>query len=330
MFPHLIEIPIPILAAIIGIFGGVSFSIGAKRGSVMAISVISTAAVFGLLAYVLCGFHGIPVQSYGTMVLLGFFCGTRLATRRSVLIGIDPKHCIDICIYGLLIGLVGARLFYIIMNWSDFNPYEHGWAVGFSGIFKVWDGGLVFYGAFLPVLAWAWLYCKRHSLPAMPFLDLAAPGLLAGYAFGRIGCFLSGCCYGKACDLPWAVTFPRSAPVYEEFIANRFSLDSSWEGNLPCVHPTQLYAALAATLTAAFLYTYWPQRKYDGQVFSFMLIMAGTTRFFEELLRADEVAVFPSLSHWMTIAQWISCGMVLFGMALIVYFRRRKSGGVPK
>jgi phosphatidylglycerol:prolipoprotein diacylglycerol transferase len=95
------------------------------------------------------------------------------------------------------------------------------------------------------------------------------------------------------------------------------------------VHPTQLYASLAAALTYAFMYSYWPYRKYDGQILSLTIVMAGTTRFFEEILRADEAAFMPSVSTSMTVAQWVAIGIVLLGFGMMYLFRRRGVLYVP-
>jgi phosphatidylglycerol:prolipoprotein diacylglycerol transferase len=86
------------------------------------------------------------------------------------------------------------------------------------------------------------------------------------------------------------------------------------------VHPTELYAAVASGLTAGFLYAYWPRRRCDGQVFSLMLLMAGTMRFFEELLRADEGAAFPAISSRLTHAQWSAVTITVVGSLLLLFF----------
>jgi phosphatidylglycerol:prolipoprotein diacylglycerol transferase len=106
-------------------------------------------------------------------------------------------------------------------------------------------------------------------------------------------------------------------------------LEQAHEGLLPAdaicslgVHPTQLYAAFGGALVAAFLYSYWPWRRYDGQIMSLMLIMAGTTRFFEELLRADEPAALQAVP-WLTTSHWLALAIILAGTVLLSGFKRR-------
>jgi phosphatidylglycerol:prolipoprotein diacylglycerol transferase len=128
--------------------------------------------------------------------------------------------------------------------------------------------------------------------------DLLAPSLLIGLAFGRLGCFLNGCCYGGECDLPWAVTFPReSLPYMEQLETGRFGDTATLDPtNLPArslpVHPTQLYSAIDAALLCWLLWSYYPFRRRDGEVTALMLTLHPISRFLLEVIRVDESAVF--------------------------------------
>lgn len=323
MHPILFFVPVWLFAAFAGGALGASFS--GKNWKLNLLCGALGALLAGWLArqFYSGGQQPIPVQSYGVMVLTGFILAVLLAEWRMPQIGVRRFHVLDMGLTGIVLGLLGARLFYIVMTWSEFNPFT---PQGFDAsmlvkMFKLWEGGLVFYGAFVVSILWTWYYCARHKLPAVPFLDIAAPGLLMGLAFGRIGCFLSGCCFGRTCELPWAVSFPKDSPAYiEQFKLGM--LQARAAATLP-VHPTQLYASLAAILTYAFLMLYWPRRKYDGQVLSLMLLMAGVTRFFEEILRADDVPPFPKLSQSWTIAQWVAVLIVAMGFGLMFFFRKQ-------
>jgi phosphatidylglycerol:prolipoprotein diacylglycerol transferase len=322
MHPTLFQAPVVLAALLAGAIIGASLAASARR-SLTLLAGLAGAILGGVAAYLLCGPANLPVRGYGVMILLGFLCGVWMAARRSKQIGVAPAHCMDVGVYGVVLGLAAARLFYVIENWSFYNPFQaYGFALGrFLSIFKLWEGGLVFFGAFLAIIPFAWIYCRLHKLPPLPFLDLAIPSVIAGQAFGRIGCFLYGCCYGKVCELPWAVRFPSSSPAYEWQVSSRL-LPSGSPASLP-VHPTQLYAALAAALTAGFLYSYWPRRRFDGEVFAYALLMAGGMRFLEELLRTDEPAAFPWLAQSLTIAQWIGALLFFLGAGLWWYFKRK-------
>lgn len=322
MFPQLFQLPIVVIAALAGGVIGSSSSPNAK-GSRVALFAVIGAVVAALIALLTpLRTVSIPVQGYGMMILIGFLTGVWMAARRAPQLGIDPKHCLDLSVMGVLVGLLGARVLHVLMYWSRFDPFQPG---GFDGsrivdMLKIWEGGLVFFGTLLAILPYTYLYCKRAKIPPLPFLDLAIPSVFAGQAFGRIGCFLNGCCYGKPSALPWAVQFPPGSPPYEFHLAERM-IPATATCSLG-IHPAQIYAAVSATLIAAFLYAYWPRRRYDGFILSLALIMAGSVRFFEELLRNDEPALFEAVP-FMTIAHWIAIGLVVAGFAMMFFFRKR-------
>lgn len=333
MYPRLVEIPIFIVALFAGGLLGSILTAGAKTRAPIVVGTFAGAALFCVLGRMYWGVETIPVQSYGVMLLIGFLCGVAVAASRAKAIGVAPHHYMDMSLWGIFVGLAGARAFEIYMNWNAYSPFL---ADGFEihrvyKWFRLWDGGLVFYGTFVTVIPMCWLYCRIYRLPALKFLDLAAPGLITGQAFGRIGCFLSGCCYGKLCSFPWAVHFPgreiHDSPAHDwQVWTGLIQPHTPWSLG---VHPTQLYASLAAALTAGFLYAYWPRRKYDGQILALMMIMAASTRFFEELLRDDDGPGFPMLSSWMTIAQWFALAIFACGVALMLYFRSPKTAFHP-
>jgi phosphatidylglycerol:prolipoprotein diacylglycerol transferase len=324
VYPHLFDIPIFVLAALGGglVAAFLVAELPGKGWLRPALAAVAGAVLAGWLAKSRFGWEAsIHVQSYGTMILIGFLFGVWMAARRAPLLGIAPRHCMDLGLWGVVVGVAGARALYIAMSWQYFTPFHDGFDLSrVAKWFKIWEAGLAFHGAILTVLPFTWLYCRWHKLPALAFLDLCLPSLIAGQAFGRIGCFLFGCCYGKPTDLPWAVHFPMSAPAYEAEVR-----DHLLPPNAVCslgVHPTQLYAAAGAWLVAAFLYSYWPRRRYDGQIMSLMLIMAGSTRFLEELLRADEPAAFAA-APWLTTSHWLALAVIIAGFVLLACFKKR-------
>jgi len=322
MLQNLFELPVYAIVALMAALVAAT-AVGSRKPGVLAGVFIAAAVLAGGFAYSQeWGRQLVPIRGYGMMILIGFLLGVWIAARRAHLIGCEKRHVMDVAIYGVIIGLAGARLFHVIMHWHSYNPFT---AAGFDfsrviDMFAIWNGGLVFYGTFLTVIPWAWAYCRINKLPAIAFLDLAAPSLIIGLAVGRIGCFLNGCCYGNLCELPWGVEFPAGAPAWQ-WQVNDHLIDKT-AAHARAVHPTQIYASIAAALTSAFLYAYWPRRKFNGQIISLMLIMAGTTRFFEEMLRTDEPAAFPDISASLTIAQWIAFGIVAAGFAMLAWFSR--------
>lgn len=264
--------------------------------------------------------ESVPVRGYGTMILAGFLLGVYMARRRAHLLGLKSDFIMDVGLAGSIGGVLGARFFHVVENWEYYRD------AGVAEMFRVWHGGLVFYGAFAAAAAITWIMCRRVKMPVLPFLDMVIPGFVGGLALGRLGCFTRGCCFGKTCDLLWAVRFPEGSDAFQHYIGFTPPFATN---HTPPIHPTQLYAFVGAVLIAAFLYAYWPRRKYDGEIFGYMLIMAGSTRFLEELLRADVGAAFPSVSNWLTIAQWIGLGLIASGVFLLAVMSRRGKLYVP-
>ncbi|OHB64835.1 MAG: hypothetical protein A2Y77_16590 [Planctomycetes bacterium RBG_13_62_9] len=148
------------------------------------------------------------IRSYGLMMVIGFLAAVTTIRYLSRHFTSDPQHITNAALYSLIAGVVGARVFYVIHYYHDRfggNPL---------GVFAIWKGGLELLGGVLLAIAVILFYIYRHKLPMRHYLDVLAIGLLAALAFGRIGCFLNGCCYGKPTDLPWGVRFPYGSWAY--------------------------------------------------------------------------------------------------------------------
>jgi phosphatidylglycerol:prolipoprotein diacylglycerol transferase len=135
------------------------------------------------------------IYSYGVMLALAFIVGTLLAQKRSVKSGVDANKILDLILYLLVSGVVGARALFVIINWDYYKD-------NFADVIKVWEGGLVFYGGLILALAAGIYYLKRNRLPILKVADILSPSVAIGVAIGRIGCFLNGCCYGKNPNIP--------------------------------------------------------------------------------------------------------------------------------
>jgi len=119
----------------------------------------------------------------------------------------DPAHITNAALYALIAGLIGARIFYVIHYFQDFKD-------DLLSVFAIWQGGLELLGGVVFAIPVIILYLVVHKLPTRQYLDVLAVGLMAALAFGRIGCFLNGCCYGKPADIPCAVSFPYGSLAY--------------------------------------------------------------------------------------------------------------------
>ena len=206
----------------------------------------------------------LTINTYGFFVAIGFIAGILLAKREAKRLGVDHDKIMDLIFYIIMAAIIGSRLFYVAINPRAFaNPLE---------ILKIWNGGLVFYGGFLVALITALIYLKKNNLPVWKTADIMAPSIAAGQFFGRLGCFSAGCCYGKACDFPWAVTFTNTDSLAPLGIS---------------IHPTQLYHAAGNLLIFCMLWFWRTRKKIDGHLFWSYVLLYGITRSFLELFRGD-------------------------------------------
>ncbi|MCC6728191.1 MAG: prolipoprotein diacylglyceryl transferase [Chthonomonadales bacterium] len=222
----------------------------------------------------------ITVRSYGVLILVGFLLALwyAMAAARRRMAGrapgapgvVTPEHVFDAAVVGLPIGILGTRLLYVALNWGAFRDDP-------LSAFKLWEGGLSFMGAFLAFFYLAW-YCRKHRLSFLEMADLTAPGFALAYAFGRIGCFLNGCCYGHPCELPWAVRFP------DEHTAGMLT---------PPSHPAQLYATLINLAMFVVLDRWSRVTTRRGELLTGYLLLYCAYRFvIEEFRRGATAAVY--------------------------------------
>ena len=162
------------------------------------------------------GEKGLPVRGFGVMLLVAVVAGMWLAVHRARQMRLDPEVIFSLALWLFIPGIVGARLFYVIEYWQEFQqPTLSGTLRELANVTK---GGLVVYGSVIAAFVSFLFFVKKYKLPALALADLIAPSLVLGQAIGRLGCFLNGCCYGGACDAPWSVTFPPKSPPYERQI----------------------------------------------------------------------------------------------------------------
>ena len=237
----------------------------------------------------------IVIHTYGALVALGFLIGIMLAVKRAGKENISPDIILDLSLYILISGIAGARLFEVIVN---FNEYR----TDLWRIFKIWEGGLTYYGGLIAAIIVAVIFLKKNKLPFWKIADIFAPSLAIGQAVGRLGCLSAGCCYGQPSDLPWAVTFlnPNSlAPL-----------------GIP-LHPTQLYSSLGDFIIFLILLIISRRKKFDGQIFLLYVILYAILRFGLEFLRDDPRG--PLLLNILTVSQFVSVILLIVG--LVVYGR---------
>jgi phosphatidylglycerol:prolipoprotein diacylglycerol transferase len=241
----------------------------------------------------------LTIYTYGFFVALGFLAGILLARTEAKRLGEDPAKISDLFFYVLIAAIVGSRLFYVGTDPGKYleNPLE---------IFKLWSGGLVFYGGFIGGLIGAIVYIRKKGMELWRTSDMLAPSIAAGQFLGRIGCFFAGCCYGKQCELPWAVTFTHPATLAPMGVA---------------LHPTQLYSAMANLSIFAILWRLRVRKKYDGQLFWTYTFLYGVGRALVEIFRDDYRG--GTIFGLFSISQVLGGVIALISVFMMFRFSRR-------
>ena len=254
-------------------------------------------------------FGGLKVFGYGSMLVLAFIGSTWLAAWRARREKLNPDVILDMAFWIFFIGLVGARLLYCFQYWGD--QVKTVWDV-----VQYWKGGIVYYGGILGGTLAFFVYRHFRPFPLRPYLDALAPAIMVGTLFGRLGCFLNGCCYGDQCNLPWAVSFPRFSPPWDDQHTHGL-IPADAARSLP-VHPTQLYSSLDSLIILVLLTAFYPLRRRDGEVLGLLMVTYPITRFLIEYLRNDEGVFFAGF----TISQNISIVLLLGGLAYWLWLSR--------
>lgn len=241
----------------------------------------------------------IQVYAYGAMISLAILIAAVALYRESPREGINPDHVLEVVIVASAAGLIGSRILFVAMNWQYFS-------VHLQDIFFARFEGLSFYGAFFGGALALLLWSRIRKANFFKIADLAAPYLAMGYAFGRIGCLMNGCCYGRIAEVSWA-------------------LPAAMSDNLPR-HPVQLYAALGALLIFVLLKLLRTVRPFIGFNLIALFGLYGVLRFSTEFFR-EEAPVWAG----MTTAQLFSLPLAILSLVMmILVLSSGKNGGAVK
>jgi phosphatidylglycerol---prolipoprotein diacylglyceryl transferase len=271
--------------------------------------------------------EGLPLHTYGLMLMAGFVAAilvsARLAEREwGGAEGVRRRNdAMDLAVWVVVSAFVGSKILFILVTPKDFlDGLGHVFSDP-SRLVSALGGGFVFYGGFIGAAAAVWWFCRERKIPFLRLADVIAPTVALGQAFGRLGCFAAGCCWGKpaALHLPWAVRFPRVAQdifgqltggaiayssqledsrrwviestgqVFDHFVPGAVRL-SDWvaqHGTTLPIHPTQLYESLAQLLLFVGLMIARRYRRFHGQILALYLIGYAIIRTTVEMFRGD-------------------------------------------
>lgn len=252
------------------------------------------------------------IHAYGLCIALGFLASWGLAYLQARRTGRRTDDFSDLLVWTMASGVIGARVAYVIENWSlEFaqNPLK---------MLRIDQGGLVFYGGFIGAVAVLWLFCFFKKESPLAMADFLLTLLPLGHAFGRVGCFMHGCCYGRITDSAIGICFPAGSQPWHLQVQEGV-ISSAAPYALPLI-PTQLIEAGGNLILFGVLYGLYPRlRTRKGLTAGLYLIGYAVLRFSIEFFRADHRARVGEFS----IGQFISCGLLLAGAALLVYSLKR-------
>jgi phosphatidylglycerol:prolipoprotein diacylglycerol transferase len=244
-------------------------------------------------------FGQFTIHWYGVMVALAFALGLWTASRRGLRSGFAPEKILDLGPWLIIGGLLGARIFYVTEYWREEFADKP-----FQEVFMIQHGGLVFYGGFMGAALGCIIYARWKKLPFWRLADVIAPSIALGSVFGRVGCLLNGCCYGRVCTLPWAIHFP-----------------DDHETHGLALHPTQIYDSLLNLVLYLALAWLYRRKKFDGQILATFLMSYAVTRSFVEHFRGDYSA--EHIHAGLTPAHLVSIGIFTAGVVLFLWRRQQ-------
>ena len=230
----------------------------------------------------------ITIYSYVVMLATAVLVCTYFLSVDAKRYNISQEAAYDLVFWCMLWGIIGARIFYVFIEWSYFSD-------NLLEIPMLQKGGLAWQGGFLGgSLAWVW-FARSRKLSLRPLMDLAAPYIALGQSIGRIGCFFNGCCYGK--PVAWGIYFPtHNARQY----------------------PTQLFECAGLFIIFLILKKVQGKPHQAGYIFILYLWLAAIERFIIEFYRADHDLLWLNLS----LAQFIALGVFITGLILMKVFKR--------
>jgi len=236
---------------------------------------------------------------------LAFLAGLWTATRRARLVNVSGEIIADVTLWLMAGSIAGARLVYVTTYWKQEFADQP-----FREVFMIQHGGLVYYGGLIGAAVAGIVYLAWKKLPVWKIADILAPSIALGSVFGRIGCLLNGCCFGRPCDLPWAIHFP-----------------ADHETHGAGVHPTEIYDALLNLILYGLLAWLFRRKTFDGQIFATYLMIYAVFRSVAESFRGD----YPTdhiHAGIFTSAQLVSAPILITGLALF-FWRWKQTQAKP-
>lgn len=240
---------------------------------------------------------GLEIKWYGVIICLGVMLAMAYVLRRSPQFGSNPDQMVDILLWALPLGILGARVYYVVNRWDYYSQNP-------SQIISIWEGGLAIYGGIIAGFLTCFIYCRIKKIDYLSLFDLCSIGFLIGQTAGRWGNFVNAEAFGGLTNLPWGMSINGGAPV----------------------HPTFLYESLWNLAGLLFLHFYAKRRKFPGEMFLIYIGWYGLGRAWIEGLRTDSLYLG---STDIRISQALAALCFLAAAGLLIYYYAAKKPTKP-
>lgn len=232
---------------------------------------------------------------YALIILTGFLLAAAFVLLTCKKRGVEPDNVYDIGLFGLIFGIIGARLYYVLFSLDEFDS--------FWDVFKIWNGGLAIYGGIIAAFITVAVYCRVKKLNTLNVFDVCCPGLFIGQLIGRWGNFVNAEVYGGTTSLPWGMSINGADPV----------------------HPLFLYESLWNLLGLILLIIFRDKKTADGQVVCFYVFWYSLGRLFLEGMR-NRAYILYAIPNVLAVSQLVACiGIIGAIVCFIIFTKRQKN-----
>ncbi len=255
---------------------------------------------------------GLDLYWYGTLIAIGYLLAVLYATKRGRQFGLDPDKMTDVVFIATIIGVIGARLYYVAFRWDYYSQ-------DLSLIFDMRSGGLGIYGGIIAGFLAGWIVGKWKKVRFLPLADTAAGGFLLAQGIGRWGNFVNVEAFGSNTTLPWGMSGPTIVNYLTQHEAEIEALGVAIDPNMP-VHPTFFYESMWCLLGFGLMQLMVKKRKFDGQLFLFYIGWYGAGRMFIEGLRTDSLLIG---NTGIRVSQLVAAVAVVAAVSIWLYVNNR-------
>ena len=260
---------------------------------------------------------GFDIAFYGLIIGVGMILGITIATWEAKRTGQNPEDIMDLALYGIIFGIIGARIYYVVFSWDMYKD-------DLGSIFNIREGGLAIYGGVIAAVITVIIFAKVKKLSAPLLFDTVGLGLVLGQAIGRWGNFCNREAFGEYTDNLFAMRLPldavRKSDVTELMREHIEVIDGV---EFIQVHPTYLYESLWCLMVLGIMLLYRKHKKFDGEVFLIYLLGYGAGRFWIEGLRTDQL-LLPGID--LPVSQLLAGILVVASISAITVIRMKRRG----